>query len=920
MDKNQDNSQAKNIYREHLQTITLMNRPKEMLPLSSGLQTSKPFNIVEMMLLSSAALFTPVTWFLEFLVRLTRKETKKRRSFPGSVCYLKACGAQQPSPTAGLTDIFVDSLKERVEVIRKKRSSGSLPQLRSESVLSIPLTNTSYKTSPVTSVCSVFNWRNKTVLTSGDPSIREVLQKRLQDVLHDTSVYVKMRAASKSRQSISKTDSQATDLSSTSSATWSQWLNFWSQPSQSRQSISKTDSQTVDLSSTSSVTWSQRLNFWSKPVEPIAHVDFKASLPTGSLTSNCGKETVEVAENLDYNTNLAAEVQTGMKASENLDHKTSLATISQTSNFGKKPVESVGNLDCKTSLATGSKASNFGKEAAESAENLEHKSGLATMSQTSHFSEKPAESVENRDCKTSLATGSQASHDSDDHKIKCALCKGRKFIRKSSKKTLDTKTSDLIRSVAKQSVDMVIGAVKAGEILKEGTKRVKGSLADKVLKVLEKAGITPDDSQSSTTCILRKKPEQNGTRRSKSDSNLFNLFRTPKKPANIPGRNSDISAAVQGETKSTLTSSSSSSITLASDLTSTISSYVHQSMNNLLGVLSSEIQGKPGKKDHSHATSNSSGTTIGCSEATPPDSKTELPKNKEDLNSAATSTLNAAIENNSSTVNSAVMDCIKNFADATADQVLDTILKAMTKPFVRGSHFIPDKVGQQNLVQQVFLLIQHHHDLIESISEELFLQAYAQQYANTVLANTIAKARYELKQGSWVFAQKDEVAKKLKRGAKEAIQRMFVATTKNKAKLKKILSSKQFQTKMINAVMCTALRNLEEQIEKEDKFKHSCCCDLVNKVNMLYMEDDKALTDTNMLHSITDNLLRNLTYEAAEHLGEDLSSLMFDIADFDTVAHIAVKGSTVCGLAIEPCLQAMAQVLVQIDEDLDVSI
>ena len=848
MDRKQDNSQANNIYREHLQTITLMNRPKDMVPLSSGLQTSKPVNLVEMMLLSSAALFTPVTWFLEFLVRLTHKETKKRRSFPGSVCYPKACGAQQPSPTASLTDIFIDSLKKRVEVIRKKRSSGSLPQLRSESVLSIPLTNTSYKTSPVTSVCSVFNWRNKTVLTRGHPSIREVLQKRLQDVLHDASVYVKMRAASKSRQSISKSDSQTADLSSTSSATWSQRLYFWSQPSQSRQSISKTDSQTVDLSSTSSVTWSQRLNFWSKPVEPVAHVD------------------------------------------------------------------------CKTSLATGSKASNFGKKAAESAENLEHKSGLATMSQTSHFSEKPAESVENLDCKTSLATGSQTSHDSDDHKMKCALCKGRKFIRKSSKKTLDTKTSDLIRSVAKQSVDMVIGAVKAGEILKEGTKRVKGSLADKVLKVLEKAGITPDDTQSSTTCILRKKPEQNGTRRSKSDSNLFNLFRTPKKPANIPGRNSDISAAVQGETKSTLTSSSSSSITLASDLTSTISSYVHQSMNNLLGVLSSEIQGKPGKMDHSHATSNSSGTTMSCNEATPPDSKTELPKNKEALNSATTSTLNAAIENNSSTVNSAVMDCIKNFADATADQVLDAILKAMTKPFVNGSHFIPDKVGQQNLVQQVFLLIQHHHDLIESISEELFLQAYAQQYANTVVANTIARARYELKQGSWVFTQKDEIAKKLKRGAKEAIQRMFVATTKNKAKLKKILSNKKFQTKMINAVMCTALRNLEEQIEKEDKFKHSCCCDLVNKVNMLYMEDDKALTDTNMLHSITDNLLRNLTYEAAEHLGEDMSSLMFDIADFDTVAHIAVKGSTVCGLAIEPCLQAMAQVLVQIDEDLDVSI
>ena len=911
MDKNQDNSQANNIYQEHLQTITLMNRPKDMVPLSSGLQTSKPVNVVEMMLLSSAALFTPVTWFLEFLARLTRKETKKR-SYP------KACGAQQPSPTAGLTDIFVDSLKERVEAIRKKRSSGSLPQLRSESVLSMPLTNTSYKTSPVTSVCSVFNWRNKTVLTSGDPSIREVLQKRLQDVLHDASVYVKMRAASKSRQSISKSDSQTTDLSSTSSATWSQRLNFWSQPSQSRQSISKTDSQTVDLSSTCSVTWSQRLNFWSKPVEPVAHVDFKASLPTGSLTSNFGKETVEVAENLDYSTSLAANF--GMKASENLDHKTSLATISQTSNFGKKPVESVGNLNCKTSLASGSKASNFGKKAAESAENLDHKSGLATMSKTSHFSGKSAESVENLDRKTSLATGSQASYDSDDHKIKCALCKGRKFIRKSSKKTLDTKTSDLIRSVAQQSVDMVIRAVKAGEILKEGTKRVKSSLADKVLKVLESAGITPDYNQSSTTCMLRKKPEQNGTRKSKSDSNLFNRFRTPKKPANIPGHNSEISAAVQGGTKSTLTSSSSSSITLASDLTSTISSYVHQSVNNLMGVLSKEIQGKQGKMDHFHTTSNSSRTTMSCSEATPPDSKTELPKNKEALNSAATSTLNAAIENNSSTVNSAVMDAIKNFAGATAEQVLDAILKAMTKPFVTGSHFIPDKVGQQSLVQQVFLLIRHHHDLIESISEELFLQAYAQQYANTVVANTIAKARYELSQGSWVFTQKDEIAKKLKRGAKEAIQRMFVATTKNKAKLKKILSSKKFQTKIINAVMCKALRSLEEQIEKEDEFKHSCCCELVNKVNLLYMEDDKALTDTDMLHSITDNLLRNLTYEAAEHLGEDLSSLMFDIADFDTVAHIAVKGSTVCGLAIEPCLQAMAQVLVQIDEDLDVSI
>ena len=145
MDKNQDNSQANNNYREHLQTITLMNSPKEMVPLSSALETSKPVNVVEMMLLSSAALFTPVTWFLEFLVRLTRKETKKGRSFPGSVCYPKALSAQQPSPTGSLTDIFVDSLKERVEVIRKKRSSGSLPQLRSESVLSIPLTNTSYE-------------------------------------------------------------------------------------------------------------------------------------------------------------------------------------------------------------------------------------------------------------------------------------------------------------------------------------------------------------------------------------------------------------------------------------------------------------------------------------------------------------------------------------------------------------------------------------------------------------------------------------------------------------------------------------------------------------------------------------------------------------------------------------------------------
>ena len=476
-----------------------------------------------------------------------------------------------------------------------------------------------------------------------------------------------MRAASKSRQSISKTDSQTVDLSSTSSATWSQRLNFWSKPSQSRQSISKTDSQTVDLSSTSSATWSQRLNFWSKPVEPVAHVDFKTSLPTGSLTSNFGKETVEVAENLDCTTSLAAGVQTanfGTKAAENLDHKTSIATVSQTSNFGKKPVESVGNLDCKTSLVTGSQASNFGKKASESAENLDHKTSLAT-SQTSHFSEKPAESVENLDHKTSLATRSQASHDSDDHKIKCALCKGRKFIGESSKKTLDTKISDLIGSVAQQSVDMVIGAVKAGEILKEGTKRVKGSLADKVLKVLESAFITPDDSQSSTTCVLRKKPEQNGTRKSKSDSYLFNLFRTPKKPANIPGHNSDISAAVQGGTNSTLTSSSSSSITLASDLTSTISSYVHQSVNNLMGVLSKEIQGKPGKMDHFHATSNSSGTTS-CSDTTPPDSKTELPKNKEALNSAATSTLNAAVENNSSTVNSAVMDAIKNFAGATA--------------------------------------------------------------------------------------------------------------------------------------------------------------------------------------------------------------------------------------------------------------
>ena len=797
MDKDHTNSEANNIYREHLQTITLMNRRKEMVPLSSGTQATEPVNIVEVMLLSSAALFAPVTWFLEYLARHKGSEKElERRSFHGSICNPKArgfqlCGAHQPSPTTGLTDILVDSLKEEVEVKRKRTSSGNISQLVSESVLSTP------KTTAVTSLCSVFNWRNKTVLTRGNPSIREVLQKRLQDILHDTSVYVKMRLASQSQQPVSNADSQTLGISSTSLA----------------------------------ATWSQRSKFWSEPVESAEHQDGRSSLASGS----------------------------------------------QISNFGEKPVESAEKLDCKSSLATGSQASPVEKK-----------------------------------CET------EEDHDLD-YEIKCALCKGRKFIRESSEKTLSSKTSDLICSVAKQSVDMVIRAVKAGEIVNEVPKRIKVSLADKILKVLGSAGITPDDSQSSTTSMLRKNPEQNRTQRSKSDSNLFNLFRIPKKLPNIPGRNSDIAAAVHGS-KATFTSSdsSSSSITLASNLTSTISSYIHQAMNNLLGVLSKEIQRKSEEGNHTQVTSNNSGITSSCSEATSPVSRTELPMNKEDLNSAASSSLNAAIEENTIAVNSAVLDAVKNFAGATADQVLDAIHKAMTKPMI-GSYVIPDTEGQQNLVQQVFLLIQDHHDLIASIHDELLMQAYAKQYSNTIVANAIMKARYELKQGSWVFTQKDEIVKKLKRGAKEAIRRMFVETTKNKAKLKRILTNRNFQIKVINTVMSTALKNLEGHIEQKDRSDHSCCCNLINKVNLLAKKDKKALNNLEILDKISEDLLRNLAYEAAEHLGGDMASLLFDFADYDTVAHIAVKGTIIGGLRLESCLQSMAQVLMQIDEDLDVS-
>ena len=796
MDKDRTNSHANNIYREHLQTITLMNRPKEMVPLSSGTQAPEPVNIVEVMLLSSAALFAPVTWFLEYLARHKGSEKElERRSFHGSICNPKArgfqlCGAHQPSPTTGLTEILVDSLKEEVEVKRKRTSSGNISQPVSESVLSTP------QTTAVTSLCFVFNWRNKTVLTRGNPSIREVLQKRLQDILHDTSVYVKMRLASQSQQPVSKADSQTLGISSTSLA----------------------------------ATWSQRSKFWREPVESAEHLDGRSSLASGS----------------------------------------------QISNFGEKPVESAEKLDRKSSLVTGSQASPVEKK-----------------------------------CET------EEDHDLD-YEIKCALCKGREFIHKSSEKTLSSKTSDLICSVAKQSIDMVIRAVKAGEIVNEVPKRIKVSLADKILKVLGSACITPDDSQSSTTSMLRKNPEQNRTQRSKSDSNLFNLFRIPKKLPNIPGRNSDISAAVHGS-KATFTSSgSSSSITLVSNLASTISSYVHQGMNNLLGVLSTEITRKSGKGNHTQVASNNSGITSSCSEAISPVNRTELPMNKEDLNSAASSSLNAAIEENTFAVNSAVLDAVKNFAGATADQVLDAIHKAMTKPMT-GSYVIPDIEGQQNLIQQVFLLIQDHHDLIASIHDELLMQAYAKQYSNTMVANAIMKARYELKQGSWVFTQKDEIIKKLKRGAKEAIRRMFVETTKNKAKLKWILTNRNFQIKVINTVMSTALKNLEGHIEQNDRSDHSCCCDLINKVNLLAKKDKKALNNLKILDKISEDLLRNLAYEAAGHLGGDMASLLFDFADYDTVAHIAVKGTIIGGLRLESCLQSMAQVLMQIDEDLDVS-
>ena len=758
----QNSSQVENMYGQPKQTR--INLPKEDVPLSSGIQKVEPIFETELMLLSSVALFSPVTWFLEYLARLQCKQTKRKvretqlddahlpvlktqitpscdRVYGPRAHIFQLCCAHPSSPTASLTDIQVDSKKVKEEVVMKRSSSESLSSPRSDigktstqqgaSPKSDPPSNTSV----LTSVCSVFNWRAG--LTRNNTNIRDVIQKRLQDILHDTSVYVKMKFASRSQQGVSKSDSQTDGITSTSSSKWSQVSAFWKKPGQSTETINQ--------------------------------------------------------------------------------------------------------------------------------------------------------------------------------KIKCALCKGRKFIHDSSKKAVHNENSELIKSVAKQSVDMVIKAVKAGDLLKEGTKRIKGSVVDKVLKVLELAGIAPEDTHSSATCMLRTKPGLTRTRKSSSDSCLF--WRS-NKLANIPGCNSDIATAFQ-RTKCTFTdSSSSSSITLATDLRSTISSYLRQSMTNLMGVLSRELQGESDKLDHTKQ----SGTSSGCIKAKSSACKYEVPMNKEEINSAASSTLKAASQRNTIEVNAAVIDAIKNFAGATADQVLDVIMKAMTKPFMAGSHFVPNTIEQQNLVQQVALLIQHHHDLIASIRDELLMQAHAKQYANTIVANTVVKARFELTEGSWVFTQKDEIAKRLERGATEAIRRMFVETTKNKAKLKKILGNRRFEIKMINAVMSYALRSLEEQKELEDKFEHSCCCDLVNKVHLLATQDDKALTETNILDSISDNLLRNLTYEAAEHLGEDMASLMFDIADFNTVAHIAKKGVTESGFAIEPCLQSMAQVLVQISKDLDVSI
>ena len=752
----QNGSQVEYKYGQPKQTR--INLPKDDVPLSSGIQTPEPMFQAELMLLSSVALFSPVTWFLEYLARLQCKQTKRKvrqtqsdddhlpvlktqitpscdRVYGPRAHIFQLCCAHPSSPTVSLTDIQVDSKQVKEEVVMKSSSEG-LSSPRSDigktstqqgpSPKSDPASNTSV----LTSVCSVFNWRAG--LTRENTNIRGLIQKRLQDILHDTSVYVKMKFASRSQQGVSKSDSQTDGITPTSSSKWSQVSAFWKKPGQSAETINQ--------------------------------------------------------------------------------------------------------------------------------------------------------------------------------KIKCALCKGRKFIYDSSKKAVHNETSELIKSVAKQSVDMVIKAVKAGDLLKEGTKRIKGSVVDKVLKVLESAGIAPEDTHSSATCMLRTKTGLIRTRKSSSDSCLF--WRS-NKLANIPGCNSDIATTFQ-RTKCTFTgSSSSSSITLATDLRSTISSYLRQSMTNLMGVLSRELQGESDKLDH---------TSSSCSKAESSACKSEVPMNKEEINSAASSTLKAASQRNTIEVNAAVINAIKNFAGATADQVLDVIMKAITKPFMAGSHFVPDTIEQQNLVQQVALLIQHHHDLIAFIRDELLMQAYAKQYANTIVANTVVKARFELTEGSWVFTEKDEIAKRLKRGATEAIRRMFVETTKNKAKLEKILGNRKFEIKMINAVISYALRSLEEQRELEDKFEHSCCCDLVNKVHMLATQDDKALTETNILDSINDNLLRNLTYEAAEHLGEDMASLMFDIADFNTVAHIAKKGVTESGFAIEPCLQSMAQVLVQISKDLDVSI
>ena len=74
--QNHNNRKAEHTNSEQQQTITVMNKLDEDVPLSHVPQAAKPVFEADLTLLSSVAL--SVTWFLEFLARLTRKLEKKK--------------------------------------------------------------------------------------------------------------------------------------------------------------------------------------------------------------------------------------------------------------------------------------------------------------------------------------------------------------------------------------------------------------------------------------------------------------------------------------------------------------------------------------------------------------------------------------------------------------------------------------------------------------------------------------------------------------------------------------------------------------------------------------------------------------------------------------------------------------------------